>query len=277
VGYKGSYCPTRQYLPNKPTKWGIKIWCLADSVTKFVYNFEIYCGRNGVELVEVERAKAVRGEPRQAHEVVLRLVEGLENKNHVMVCDNFFTSVGLFMELKNMGIYATGTMRSNRVGLPLELKNTRAFSRVPQGTLEWRMHESRTISCVLWKNKKPVLLISTHAMPVGYPCEPVITVPRRNGPTHEDIHTSLVHHEYTTHMRGVDVADQLRTSYTSQTCSHKWWHWVWHFLLDLSEVNMFILYMAILKELEGEYIPISHLQFKSELCDALTAEWRGRR
>jgi hypothetical protein len=200
-----------------------------------------------------------RGEPRQAHEAVLRLVEGLENKNHVMVCVNFFTSVGPFMELKNVGIYATGTMRSNRVGLPLELKNTRAFSRVPQGTLEWCMHESRTISCVLWKDKKPVLLISTHAMPIGYPCEPVITVPRRNGPIHEDIHTSPVHHEYTTRMLGVDVVNQLRASYTSQIRSHKWWHQIWHFLLDLAEVNMFILYMAILSEMEGEWKPISHL------------------
>jgi hypothetical protein len=274
VGYKGSYCPARQYLPNKPTKWGIKIWCLADSMTKFVYNFEVYCGRNGDD---VERATTARGEPRQAHEVVLRLVEGLENRNHVMVCNNFFSSVGLFMELKNVGIYATGTMRSNRVGLPLELKNTRAFSRVPQETLEWRMHESRTISCVLWKDKKPILLISTHAMPIGYPCEPVITVPRRNGPIREDIHTSPVHHEYTTHMRGVDVADQLRASYTSQTRSHKWWHRIWHFLLDLSEVNMFILYTTILNEMAGEGKPISHMQFKSELYDALIADWRGRR
>jgi hypothetical protein len=225
----------------------------------------------------VERATTARGEPRQAHEVVLRLVEGLENRNHVMVCNNFFSSVGLFMELKNVGIYATGTMRSNRVGLPLELKNTRAFSRVPQETLEWRMHESRTISCVLWKDKKPILLISTHAMPIGYPCEPVITVPRRNGPIREDIHTSPIHHEYTTHMRGVDVADQLRASYTSQTRSHKWWHRIWHFLLDLSEVNMFILYTTILNEMAGEGKPISHMQFKSELYDALIADWRGRR
>jgi hypothetical protein len=27
VRYKGSYCPIRQYLPMKPEKWDIKIWC----------------------------------------------------------------------------------------------------------------------------------------------------------------------------------------------------------------------------------------------------------
>ena len=35
------------------------------------------------------------------------------------------------------------------------------------------MYEDCGISIVLWKDKKPILLISTHTMPVGYPCEPV--------------------------------------------------------------------------------------------------------
>jgi hypothetical protein len=37
--YKGSYCPACQYMPNKPEKWGVKVWCLADSKSKYVYNF----------------------------------------------------------------------------------------------------------------------------------------------------------------------------------------------------------------------------------------------
>jgi hypothetical protein len=45
IRYKGMYCPLRQYMPQKPQKWGIKVWCLACSVTKFVWNFTIYCGK----------------------------------------------------------------------------------------------------------------------------------------------------------------------------------------------------------------------------------------
>jgi hypothetical protein len=41
VRYKGSYCPIRQYLPMKPKKWSIKIWYLADSATKYVYDFDV--------------------------------------------------------------------------------------------------------------------------------------------------------------------------------------------------------------------------------------------
>jgi hypothetical protein len=33
-------------MPKKPEKWGLKFWVLADSVSKFIYNFDIYCGKN---------------------------------------------------------------------------------------------------------------------------------------------------------------------------------------------------------------------------------------
>jgi hypothetical protein len=62
----------------------------------------------------------------------------------------------------------------------------------------------------MWKDKCPVLLISTHANPIGFPCVPHDEVPRRNGPVREKIPTSPMLVEYTTFMRGVDVADQLR-------------------------------------------------------------------
>lgn len=122
--------------------------------------------------------------------------------------DNFFSSVGLFKDLLDRGTYATGTMRSNWVGLPQALKNTKDFNRNTQGTLDWRMHESRKMNSILWKDKKPVLILSTNAIPIQFPWEfPVVSVPRRSGSTRELIQTSPVHLEYTTHMRGVDVAD----------------------------------------------------------------------
>jgi hypothetical protein len=127
--------------------------------------------------------RARRGESKLAHEVVLKMVSGLEGKGHLLVMDNYFSSIGLFQDLLSRGIYATSTMRTNRIGLPTDLKNT--------------------------KDKKPVLLISTHARPIQPLCErPIITVPHHNGAIRESIQTSPVLHKYTTDMRGVDVADQ---------------------------------------------------------------------
>jgi hypothetical protein len=208
IRYKGSYCPARQYMPNKPEKWGVKVWCLADSKSKFVYNFEIYYGKNpnGPE----GQAPARVGEGNMARNVVLGLIEGLEGKGHVFVTDNYFFSIGLFMELANRDIYATGTMRSNRVGLPSDLKNLHTWDRRDQGTLEWKMHSLKDVACAMWKDKKPVLLISTHVVPVQPPCthsDLFAKIPRRNGAVRDAIHTSPIHLEYTTFMHGVDVAD----------------------------------------------------------------------
>jgi hypothetical protein len=111
-----------------------------------VYNFAIYCGKT----METVAEPAIRGEPRLAHNVVLNMVDGLDGKGHVVVMDNSFSSVGFFTELASWGIYATGTMRSNRVGLPEKFKDTKSFNaRATQGDLQWHMHESRGIGCVL--------------------------------------------------------------------------------------------------------------------------------
>ena len=56
---------------------------------------------------------AGRGEPRRVHDVVLNMVEGLDGKGHVVVMDNYLSSIGLFTELASRGIYATSTMCSN--------------------------------------------------------------------------------------------------------------------------------------------------------------------
>jgi hypothetical protein len=75
-------------------------------------------------------------------------------------------------------IYVTRTTRANRVGLPHIFKNLVAFKKkiVTQGTLEWRMHDDRKMASMMWKDKKQVLLISTHARLVAFPCK-IVEVP----------------------------------------------------------------------------------------------------
>ena len=116
VQYKGKYCPLRQYMPKKLEKWGIKIWCLASSVTKCVYNFFIYCSK----VEPVCDTGVIQSEPNGetlAHAVVLNLLEGLHDVGHIVVMDNYFISIGLFKELLSKGFGATWTICSNCVGL----------------------------------------------------------------------------------------------------------------------------------------------------------------
>jgi hypothetical protein len=272
VKYKGTYCPARQYMPKKPEKWDIKVWCLADSITRYIANFDIYRGKS---ISTIEHPHPSHGEASLGYSVVMDLVRGLEDKNHVVTMDNYFTSVGLFCDLEWRGIYATGTVRSNRIGLPLDLTNTKEFKKRVQGELDWAMHESRRMCMAIWKDKQPVLLLSTHAplITLGAPMD--CTVPRRNGATRPEIPTTPILKEYTKNMHGVDVANHLRGNYSSLTRTHKWWHRVFHFLLDMSTVNMYILYLEILRKLGKSHEALTHLQFRHGLCKALTWRWEG--
>jgi hypothetical protein len=97
VRYKETYCLARQYMPKKPVKWEVKVWCVADSKSKFIYDFDIYCSKSQATL---ENRTSTTKEQNLAHWVVTQLIVGLENKGHVVVMDNYFTSVSLFRDLE---------------------------------------------------------------------------------------------------------------------------------------------------------------------------------
>ena len=132
VRYKGTCCLATQYMPKKPVKWGLKVWCVADSKSKFIWDLEVYCGKSGETLAS--RANT-REDQALAHRVVLNLTMGLEQKGHVLVMDNYLMSIGLFRGLEWRGIYATRTMRSNRIGLHPDMQKIKEFKRRTQGNL----------------------------------------------------------------------------------------------------------------------------------------------
>jgi hypothetical protein len=113
---------------------------------KFLWNFVVYCAKNE-ESEEV--ARVARGEIRSAYKIVLDLAVELKGNGHFISMDNFFKSVELFEKLASMQIYATSLVETNQIGLPLTLKNTRAFKNVLQRTLDWRMYKSRKMLCVV--------------------------------------------------------------------------------------------------------------------------------
>ena len=79
------------------------------------------------------------------------------------------------------------------------LADTRWWKRVEQGHLEWAMHKSLDMSCVMWKYKCPVLFLTTQALPIGLPSlYPPPKVPSRSGAVQHQIPTSSILVEYTT-------------------------------------------------------------------------------
>ena len=105
ISYKGRL-GMKQYMKNKPCKWGIKFFSRAD-VSGIVYDFEIYTGKG---TVTNDRGLLVGGE------VVLRLVQDIpKGLNYKCFIDNWFTSPELLAELKQMGILAVATIGRSRL------------------------------------------------------------------------------------------------------------------------------------------------------------------
>ena len=77
------------------------MWVWADSVTGYISRYQVYTGKKSSEKGLGSR-------------VVKELTADLHHRNHHVYCDNFFSSFQLFSDLFSDGIYASGTIKSNR-------------------------------------------------------------------------------------------------------------------------------------------------------------------
>lgn len=87
----------KQYMKDKPTKWGIKVFVLADSVVPYVVQFKIYTGKGGEYGTGLSSG------------VVLDLISKIRTKNVKLYMDNYYTSTELFRALLDKKVYACGT------------------------------------------------------------------------------------------------------------------------------------------------------------------------
>ena len=148
------------------------------------------------------------------------------------------------------------------------------FKKRPHGDLDWMMHSSKRLSFVIWKDKQSMLLLSTHALPITNGDAMSCFKPRRNGRERQLIPMSPIVVEYTIKICGVNMADQLRGNYSWLSRSYKWWHCVFLFLWEMTIINMYVMYLEILKNLIRSSESIILLQFQIGLAKALTHGWK---
>ncbi|XP_051170490.1 piggyBac transposable element-derived protein 4-like [Leptopilina boulardi] len=127
------------------------MWCLADSKTSYIVNFEIYTGKcNGNQSSEP-----------LGERVVLKLTHELEGIESLVAFDNFFTSVNVVDALCKKDIYSVGTVRTNRKGLPEIMKEKKKLQR---GEYEYRTKNN--IRAIKWMDSKIVTVLSSAHNPL---------------------------------------------------------------------------------------------------------------
>ena len=244
IGFKGRLS-FKQYMPAKPTKWGIKSWALCDSSTAYCLNFQVYTGR-------AARANQEHG---LGYRVVMDMIQPYLGLHHHLYFDRFFTSPALVENLETQATYCCATVQLNRVGIPAACKKLKLRNR---GDVVFQQKGNEVLS--VWKDKRQVSILSTNAnaqMDDGKP---------------------QAVHQYNRHMGGVDKQDQLRSYYKVARPSKKWWRYLFWFMLDTTIVNAWILF----QQTPGNMRPrrrkgYDHLQFRVDLAEQLRAGFTSRK
>ena len=103
----------KQYLKDKPIKWGIKVFVLADAHNGYIKNLQVYTGKG----IESRRANDIG----LCTKVVLDLMEEFDGSGLHLYTDNYYTSPTLYQHLYKHGINACGTCSSSRRGFPKDI------------------------------------------------------------------------------------------------------------------------------------------------------------
>lgn len=137
------------YIPNKPAKYGLKVFALCDSKMFYTANLEIYCEKQSAGPYFVSNSPT---------DIVHRLVQPCKRHNRNLTTDNWYTSFALAKQLLNDKITMVGTLRKNKRELPFELlpSNTR-----PQKSSIFAYQDDVTLVSYCPKQNKAVLVLST--------------------------------------------------------------------------------------------------------------------
>ncbi|CAD6233757.1 GSCOCG00012309001-RA-CDS [Cotesia congregata] len=150
LGFRGK-CPFRVYIKSKPDKYGIKIVTLNDAENSYLINAIPYKGKIQVKDGLIP-------------EYLLRKVtEPIHGTHHSVTCDSWFTTIPLIekMQKQPYDLTITGTIRSNKKEIPLEMKIAGE-----ERTAKYCHHDSITL--VSWTPKKKKKCISGFFLPTIY-------------------------------------------------------------------------------------------------------------
>lgn len=259
VPHKGKLA-FKQYIKNKPTKWGIKLWVLSEATTGYVYRFQVYLGKEHGQQPEKHLARRV----------VRDLTVTETGKNHHLYMDNFYTDPHFFLELFDKKILACGTVRQNRKQFPKDLIiTTRMQKQMDRGDYLWRAH--MRLVATAWNDRRVVYHLSTIHPPDldGQPA----TIKRKSARGgNVDINCPPAQLDYQKYMGGVDLADQLIKTFSVIRKSRKAWKKLFGYGLEVCLLDSFII-MKKLKPSNTEF-----LTYRKEVARQLIAgrSFRGK-
>lgn len=263
VPYKGKKAGNRkQYVKNKPKKWGFKIFVRA-GVSGFIYDFIVYGGDDTFRYNELSQDEESLG---LGAKVVIALCKSIPDPAcSVVYFDNFFTSLELICYLRNeMGIFSLGTIRSNRLrGAEKKLSTDKVLRKKSRGSHSQVVCNSNKLCIVKWLDNKCVTTASSfvEANPIG-------TIQRYDKDKKQKtaVPCPEIIKQYNAHMGGVDLADMLIALHRTQLKGHRWYLPLFSQLLDMCVTNSWVLYR---RHCAGKIKALSLKKFRYSIVQGL--------
>ena len=240
-------------MKNKPIRFGMKLWSLCTD-SGYLLDFNIYCGKDSSDSTE-KLSKCTLGT-----RVVMSLLHPFltnvpENKleNYHVVFDNFFNSPDLILELKILGLRATGNVRSDReyekklvdgkikrIPVPIALNN-----KSKRGNYEVKRDINSNINYVSVKDSKVVSILTSAAG-----IEPFINVQRYCDEKKQKVNIPFPQcfSIYNKYMGGVDLHDQYRNDLKINIKSNKWTWQIFKYMIESALSNSIILWNKCVEE-----------------------------
>uniref|UniRef100_A0A1B6M803 PiggyBac transposable element-derived protein domain-containing protein n=1 Tax=Graphocephala atropunctata TaxID=36148 RepID=A0A1B6M803_9HEMI len=238
------HCKFRVYIPNKPAKYGLKVYALVDARTFYTSKMEVY---------PAQQPQGPFFLSNDASSVVKRLIQPIVNTGRNVTTDNYFTSVLLANELfANHRLTIVGTIRKNKPQIPPELCDIRnrpvkssffVFGKPPNKCL---------LTSYVPKRGKNVLLLST------------MHKDDRIDEDSGDLLKPEVITFYNLTKEGVDVVDRLKSEYDVSRISNRWPLRLFFTMLNVGAINSQIVFRANTQQ------TISRRSYLMQLAKTLT-------
>lgn len=228
-------CRFLQYMSNKPDKFGIKFWVLAEVESKYCLNLIPYLGKDETRVAGV------------GSHVVTSLMAPYLNKGYNVCTDNFFTSHQLAESLLQRSTSIVGTVRANRRELPAAALSRMALH-------ESKFFHSDQVNLVSYQAKK---LKTVHV---------ISTLHRGISCSQDEKKKPDAIQFYNRNKCGVDLLDSMCKAMTTKIGTRRWPFAVFCNLLDMAAINAWIVFK------QKTSINITRRKFLFQLAAQLTEE-----